>query len=51
MRKSPKYRCNNTGKSLFENDKTFESLSNQGNSLEFIPEIVDFKMFRTVLEY
>lgn len=50
MKKSPKYRRNQTGSSLFENAQTLEALSKQGNPLEFILGIVDFEMFRSILE-
>ena len=50
MKKSPKYRSNHTSSSLFENAQTLESLSKQGNPLEFISRIVDFEMFRSILE-
>lgn len=50
MKKSPRYRHNQSSSSLFENAQTLESLSKQGNPLEFISEVVDFETFRTVLE-
>lgn len=50
MKKSSKYRCNQASSSLFENAQTLESLSKQGNPLEFISRIVDFEMFRNILE-
>ena len=50
MKKSPKYRSNHTSCSLFENAQTLESLSQQGNPLEFISRIVNFEMFRSILE-
>lgn len=49
MKKSPKYRRNQS-RSLFEKTQTLEALSKQGNPLEFISGIVDFEMFRPVLE-
>ena len=50
MKKSPNYRRNQTSSSLFEKAQTLEALSKQGNPLEFISEIVDFEMFRPILE-
>ena len=50
MKKSPNYRLNQTGSSLFENAQTLEALSKQGNPLEFISKMIDFEMFRTILE-
>lgn len=50
MKKSPNYRRNQTGSSLFENAQTLEALSKQGNPLEFISKMIDFEMFRTILE-
>lgn len=35
---------------MFENAHTFESLSKQGNPLEFVSGIVDFEMFRPIIE-
>ena len=45
MKKPSKYRSNQTIISLFENFQTLESLSKQGNPLEFISGIVDFEYF------
>ena len=39
MKKSPNYRHNQTGSSLFENTQTLEALSKQGNPLEFISNL------------
>ena len=50
MKKRPNYRRNQTNRSLFESTQTLEALSKQGNPLEFISGIVDFEMFRPVLE-
>ena len=50
MKKSPNYRRNQTSGSLFENAQTLESLSKQGNPLEFISRMIDFEMFRSILE-
>lgn len=50
MKKSPKYRRNHSYSSLFENTQTLESLSKQGNPLEFISGMIDFEMFRPILE-
>lgn len=50
MKKHPNYRRNQTNRSLFESTQTLEALSKQGNPLEFISGIVDFEMFRPVLE-
>lgn len=50
MKKCPRYRRNQTSSSLFENAQTLESLSKQGNPLEFISGIIDFEMFRPILE-
>ena len=50
MKKSPKYRRNQSSNSLFENTQTLEALSKQGNPLEFISGMIDFEMFRPVLE-
>lgn len=50
MKKRPNYRRNQTNRSLFESVQTLEALSKQGNPLEFISGIVDFEMFRPVLE-
>ena len=38
------------GKSLFEEDFTVEALSQMGNPLERLSSLVDFEMFRAVLE-
>ena len=50
MKKNPNYRRNQTGSSLFENAQTLEALSKQGNPLEFISKMIDFEMFRPILE-
>ena len=50
MKKSPNYRRNQSNISLFEKSQTLEALSKQGNPLEFISGIVDFEMFRPILE-
>lgn len=50
MKKSPKYRRNQTCSCLFENAQTLEALSKQGNPWEFISKMIDFEMFRTILE-
>lgn len=50
MKKCPVYRSKQTNSNLFENFQTLESLSRQGNPLEFISEIVDFELFRPILE-
>ena len=50
MKKSPNYRRNQSSISLFEKSQTLEALSKQGNQLEFISGIVDFGMFRPILE-
>ena len=50
MKKSPNYRHNQSGSSPFENAQTLESLSKQGNPLEFISKMIDFEMFRPILE-
>ena len=50
MKKIPNYRRNQTNSSLFENVQTLESLSKQGNPLEFISKMIDFEMFRPILE-
>lgn len=50
MKKMPQYRRNQSNSSLFENVQTLEALSRQGNPLEFSSKIVDFKMFRPILE-
>ena len=50
MKKSPKYRRNQSSNSLFENTQTLEALSKQGNPLEFISGMIDFEMFRPILE-
>ena len=50
MKKSPNYRRNQTGSSLFENAQTLEALSKQGNPLEFISKMIDFEIFRPILE-
>ena len=47
---NPNYRCNQIGSSLFENAQTLEALSKQGNTLEFISKMIDFEMFRPILE-
>lgn len=38
------------GKSLFEEDFTVEALSQMDNPLECLSSLVDFEMFRAVLE-
>lgn len=50
MKKQPTYRCRQANIYLFENEQTLESLSKQGNPLEYISKIVDFEIFRPVLE-
>lgn len=50
MKKSPNYRRNQSGGSLFENAQTLEALSKQGNPLDFISKMIDFEMFRPILE-
>lgn len=50
MKKNPNYRRNQTGSSLFENAQTLEALSKQGNPLEFISSMIDFELFRLILE-
>ena len=50
MKKSPKYRRNQTCSCLFENAQTLEALSKHGNTLEFISKMIDFEKFRTILE-
>lgn len=50
LKKRPNYRRNQTSSSLFEQAQTLESLSKHGNPLEFISRIVDFEMFRSILE-
>ena len=50
MKKKVTYRRNQSSSSLFENAQTLESLSKQGNPWEFISGIVDFEMFRSILE-
>lgn len=50
MKKSPKYRRNQTYSCLFEKAQTLEALSKQGNPLEFISKMIAFEMFRTILE-
>ena len=50
MKKGSHYRCNQSSSSLFEHAQTLEALSKQGNSLEFISEMIDFEMFRPILE-
>ncbi len=50
MKKKVTYRRNQSSSSLFEKAQTLESLSKQGNPLEFISGIVDFEMFRPILE-
>lgn len=51
MKKSPKYRRNQTCSCLFENALTLEALSKQGNPLEFISKMIDFEMFRPLTLY
>ena len=50
IKKSPNYRRNQTGSSLFENVQTLESLPKQGNPLEFISKMIDFELFRPIIE-
>ena len=50
MKKSPNYRRNQSCSSLFESTQTLEALSKQGNPLEFISKMIDFEMFRPILE-
>ena len=50
MKKSPNYRRNHSCSSLYERTQTLEALSKQGNPLEFIYKMIDFKMFRPILE-
>lgn len=50
MKKTPNYRRNQSSSSLFENAQTLESLSKQGNPLDFISKMIDFEMFRPILE-
>ena len=50
MKKSPNYRRNQSGNSLFENAQTLEALSKQGNPLEFISKMIDIEIFRPILE-
>jgi hypothetical protein len=45
MKKSPNYRRNQSGSSLFEKAQTLEALSKQGNPLEFISKMIDFEIF------
>ena len=47
---NPSYRRNQASSSLFETAQTLESLSKQGNPLEFVSRIVDFEMFRSIIE-
>ena len=35
---------------MFENARTLEALSKQGNPLAFISKMIDFEMFRPILE-
>ena len=48
--KCPNYRRNQSGSNLFESAQTLEALSKQGNPLEFISKMIDFEMFRPILE-
>ena len=48
--KGSHYRRNQSSSSLFEHAQTLEALSKQGNPLEFISEMIDFEMFRPILE-
>ena len=50
MKKRPTYRYRQANISLFENEQTLASLSKQGNPLEYISMMVDFEIFRPVLE-
>lgn len=50
MKKGSHYRRNQSSSSLFEHAQTLEALSKQGNPLEFISEMIDFEMFRPILE-
>ena len=43
MNKSPNYRHNQSGSSLFENAQTLETLSKQRNPLGFISKMIDFE--------
>lgn len=42
MKKTTSYRKNQQNSSLFEQESTVQSLSEMGNPLEFISDIVDF---------
>ena len=50
MKKTTSYRKNQQNSSLFEQESTVQSLSEMGNPLEFISDIVDFDLFRPTLE-
>ena len=50
MKKTTSYRKNQQNSSLFEQESTVQSLSEMGNPLEFISDIVDFELFRPTLE-
>lgn len=50
MKKSHNYRRNQSCSGLFESTQTLEALSKQGNPLEFISKMIDFEMFRPILE-
>ena len=39
-----------SGISLFEHENTMESLSNMGNPLVVLKDIIDFEQFRSMLE-
>ena len=45
MKKNPSYHRNQASISLFETAQTLESLSKQGNPLEFVSRIVDFEIY------
>lgn len=50
MKKSPNYRRNQSGRSLFENAHILESLSKQVNPFELISKMIEFEMFSPILE-
>lgn len=50
MKKARQYRKNQQSPALFDHETTMESLSKLGNPLEVVASLVDFEMFRPVLE-
>ena len=50
MKKARQYRKNKQGPALFDHETTMENLSKLGNPLEVVDSLVDFEMFRPVLE-